>query len=71
MESDRHTYKVEEIVGTSPTSIDDAMRAGVARAGKTLRGLDWLEVVGIRGHIEGSEIAHFQVTMKVGFRVED
>jgi hypothetical protein len=46
------------------------MRAGVARAAKTLRGLDWVEVTEIRGHLEDGEIAHFQVTMKVGFRLE-
>jgi flavin-binding protein dodecin len=69
--SDNHTYKVEEIVGTSPNSIDEAMRNGVARAAKTLRGLDWLEVLNVRGHISNGQIAHYQVTMKVGFRVED
>ncbi|MDQ6835935.1 MAG: dodecin family protein [Actinomycetota bacterium] len=65
------TYKIVEIVGTSPDSIAEAMRSGVRRAATTLRNLDWVEVVGIRGHVEEGEIAHFQVEMKVGFRLED
>jgi flavin-binding protein dodecin len=64
------TYKVVEIAGTSPESIATAMRNGVKRAGETLRNLDWVEVTGIRGHIEDNEIAHFQVEMKIGFRLE-
>jgi flavin-binding protein dodecin len=64
------TYKVVEIAGTSPDGVTEAMRSGVARAGSTLRNLDWIEVVGIRGHLEGGQIQHFQVTMKVGFRLE-
>lgn len=57
------TYRIIEIAGTSPDSVADAMRSGVARASKTLRGLDWVEVRTIRGHIEGDEIAHFQVEL--------
>lgn len=64
------TYKIVQIAGSSPDSIAEAMRAGVARASDTLRNLDWVEVVGIRGHIEDGEIAHFQVEMKIGFRIE-
>jgi len=66
-----HTYRVTEIVGTSAESIDDAIRNGLTRAGATLRHLDWFEVEGIRGHLEEGQVAHFQVTMKVGFRLED
>jgi dodecin len=65
------TYKVVEVVGSSTDSIAEAMRAGVTRAAKTLRGIDWVEATGIRGHVEDGEIAHFQVEMKVGFRLED
>ncbi|MFD5147695.1 dodecin [Streptomyces sp. NPDC058401] len=66
-----HTYRVTEIVGTSHEGIDQAIRNGVARAGETLHNLDWLEVVQIRGHIENGEIAHYQVGIKVGFRLDD
>lgn len=65
-----HTYRVTEIVGSSPESVDQAVRNAVARANVTLRNLDWFEVTEIRGHIEGGEIAHFQVTVKVGFRLD-
>ncbi|MFJ9554556.1 dodecin [Nocardiopsis sp. NPDC101807] len=66
-----HTYRVTEIVGTSPQGIDQAIRNGVDRASATLRGLDWFEVTEIRGHIEEEGVAHYQVGLKVGFRLED
>jgi flavin-binding protein dodecin len=66
-----HTYRVTEIVGTSPDGIDQAIRNGVSRASETLRNLDWFEVISQRGELEDGEVAHFQVTMKVGFRLED
>jgi flavin-binding protein dodecin len=66
-----HTYRVTEIVGTSPESVQQAIRNGVARASQTLRNLDWFEATEIRGHIADGEIKHFQVTMKVGFRLDD
>ena len=66
-----HTYRVTEIVGTSPESVHQAIRNGVARAAKTLRNLDWFEATQIRGQIVDGEVEHFQVTMKVGFRLED
>jgi flavin-binding protein dodecin len=66
-----HTYKVSEIVGTSPDGVDAAIRSGIARASGSLRHLGWFEVTDIRGHIEDGAIAHFQVTMKVGFRLDD
>ena len=68
--SDR-TYRVTEIVGTSPDSIEQAVRNGVKRASQTLRHLDWFELTEVRGQIEDGEVAHFQVGMKVGFRLED
>ena len=64
------TYKVTEIVGTSPDGVDQAIRNGVARASQTLHHLDWFEVLEIRGHLAEGEVAHVQVTMKVGFRLE-
>ncbi|MGD9525996.1 MAG: dodecin [Dehalococcoidia bacterium] len=66
-----HTYVMNEIVGTSPESVDDAIRNGVRRASRTLRNLDWFQIVEVRGAIADGEIAHYQVTMKVGFRLED
>lgn len=68
--SDR-TYALTEIVGTSSESVDQAIRNGVSRASRTVRHLDWFEVTDIRGHIRDGEVRHFQVTMKVGFRLED
>jgi flavin-binding protein dodecin len=66
-----HTYRVVEIVGTSPDTVDAAIRNGIARAAQTTRGLDWFEVQSVRGHLKDGAIAHVQVTMKVGFRMED
>ena len=66
-----HTYRVTEIVGTSTDSVADAIRNGIARAAQTLRNLDWFETTEIRGHIVDGAVEHFQVTMKVGFRLED
>jgi dodecin len=65
------TYRVTEIVGTSKESVVHAVRNGVHRASETLRHLDWFEVTEIRGHIVDGEVEHFQVSMKVGFRLED
>lgn len=65
------TYRVTEIVGTSPESVDTAIRNGVRRAAQTLRHLDWFEVTEIRGHIENGRVAHYQVGLKLGFRLED
>jgi flavin-binding protein dodecin len=64
-------YSISEIVGTSTESIDEAIRSAVGRASKTLHNLDWFEVTGIRGHIEDDSLAHFQVTLKVGFRLDE
>ena len=66
-----HVYRVTEIVGTSTSSLDDAIRNGIARANETLRHLDWFEVTQTRGHVLDGVVDHFQVTMKLGFRLED
>lgn len=65
------TYVVNEIVGTSTDNVNDAIRNGIRRASTTLRNLDWFEVVEVRGAISDGEVSHYQVTMKVGFRLED
>ncbi|MBT3163026.1 dodecin domain-containing protein [Streptomyces sp. Vc74B-19] len=65
-----HTYRVTEIVGTSHDGVDAAVRNGIERASQTLRNLDWFEVTQVRGQIEEGQIAHWQVGLKVGFRLE-
>ena len=66
-----HVYRVIEIVSSSSTGVDDAITNGIDRAGKTLENLDWFEVSQIRGHIADQGVAHYQVTMKVGFTLRD
>ncbi len=66
-----NTYRVTEIVGTSADSVDEAITSAIARAAQTLRGLDWFQVTEIRGHIQDGAVAHVQVGLKVGFRLED
>lgn len=66
-----HTYKLVEIVGSSPNSQDEAIRNAIAAAAKTLHNMDWFEVVESRGHLADGKIAHFQVKLKVGFRLDD
>ena len=65
------TYRVTEIVGSSPESLEQAIRNGIARANQTLRNLEWFEVSEIRGQIADGAVAHFQVGLKVGFRLEN
>jgi flavin-binding protein dodecin len=65
-----HTYSISEIVGTSTEGVDDAVRNGISEAAKTLRNLDWFEVKEIRGHLKDGEVADWQVTIKLGFRLE-
>jgi dodecin len=65
-----HTYKKIELVGSSTVSIDDAIRNAVAKASETIHSLRWFEVSEVRGHIDGAAVAHFQVTVKIGFTVE-
>ena len=69
--SDDHVYRVIEIVGTSEQSVEDAINSAVARAGSTLRNLRWFEVVRTSGHIDDGVVRHYQVTLKVGFTMED
>jgi flavin-binding protein dodecin len=66
-----HVYKITELVGSSPNSTDDAVKNAITRAAKTLRNLRWFEVTETRGHIEDGRIAHWQVTVKVGFTLDD
>jgi dodecin len=65
------TYRVTEIVGTSAEGVEQAIRNGLVRAAQTLRHLDWFEVTQIRGQIEDGQVAHYQVGLKLGFRLED
>ena len=66
-----HIYKKVELVGSSTTGTDDAIRNALARAKESIRNMDWFEVTETRGHIVDGEVAHWQVTLKVGFRLED
>jgi len=65
-----NAYGLTEIVGTSANGVDAAIEVGITRADKTLRGLDWFEVIDVRGHIQDGRVAHFQVTKKLGFRLD-
>ena len=65
-----HVYKLVEVVGTSPTGTDDAIRNAIATAARTIRHIDWFEVLETRGQVADGKVAHFQVTLKVGFRLE-
>src|SRR5579883_894085 len=66
-----HSYSVIELVGTSEQGVDQAIRNAISRASETLRGLDWFEVVSVRGQLADEQVRHTQVTLKVGFRLED
>jgi hypothetical protein len=66
-----HVYRLSEIVGSSPTSIDDAIRTAVRKASATVRNIEWFQTQEIRGQVVDGDVAYFQVTMKIGFRVED
>lgn len=68
--SNEHIYKMIEIVGSSANSSDEAIRLAIERASKTLHNLDWFEVQEIRGHIVGGKVGHYQVRLKVGFRLD-
>lgn len=65
-----NVYKKLDLVGSSTTSIEDAISGAIGRAAETMRNLDWFEVTEIRGHIEDGKVAHYQVGVKVGFRLE-
>jgi dodecin len=66
-----HVYRLSEIVGSSPTSVDDAIRTALRKASQTVRNIEWFEAKEIRGQVVDGDVAHFQVTLKIGFRVED
>ncbi|HJU22391.1 MAG TPA: dodecin [Casimicrobiaceae bacterium] len=66
-----HVYKLIELVGTSPTSTDEAIRNAIQKASATLKHIDWFQVVESRGHVENGRVAHYQVSLKVGFRIEE
>lgn len=65
-----HTYKMLELVGSSPQGTDDAIRSAIAKAALTVKHMEWFQVTETRGHIVEGKVAHFQVTLKVGFRIE-
>jgi dodecin len=65
-----HVYKLLELTGSSPTSIEDAVNTAIAKASETIRNIQWFEVVETRGHIQDGKVAHWQVTVKVGFTLE-
>ena len=66
-----HVYKITELVGSSPDSMEDAVNQAITRASITLRNLRWFQVVETRGHIENGRVAHWQVTVKIGFTLEE
>jgi flavin-binding protein dodecin len=66
-----HVYKSVEITGSSPEGVTQAIDTAIGKASKTIRNLDWFEVTSVRGQIADGQVAHYQVTMKVGFRLED
>jgi flavin-binding protein dodecin len=66
-----HVYKTIELVGSSTRSVEDAVQKAIGKAAETVRNLRWFEVLDTRGHIEGGSVAHWQVTLKLGFTLED
>jgi flavin-binding protein dodecin len=66
-----HIYKTVEITGSSPNGVTEAIEAAIKKASQSLRNLDWFEVVGVRGHVGSGGVNHYQVTLKLGFRLED
>lgn len=66
-----HVYRLSEIVGSSTTGVDEAIRTAIRKASQTVRNIEWFEVKEVRGQVADGEVAYFQVTIKVGFRVED
>jgi flavin-binding protein dodecin len=66
-----HVYKSVEITGSSPDGVTQAIDRAVAKASQSLRNLDWFELTNVRGHIEDGRVAHYQATLKIGFRLED
>ena len=66
-----HVYRLSEIVGSSPTSVDEAIRTAIRKASQTVRNIEWFETKEIRGQVVDGDVAHYQVRLKIGFRVED
>jgi flavin-binding protein dodecin len=66
-----HVYKSIELTGSSSTTVEDAVQNAITKAAKTMRNMHWFQVMETRGHIEEGKVAHWQVTLKVGFRLED
>ena len=66
-----HVYKIVELVGSSPTGIEDAIQGAIARASATIDNIRWFEVLETRGHVDGGKVSHYQVTIKVGFTVKE
>ena len=71
IEMSNHVYKVIELTGTSPVSVEEAANAAIARASKTIRNMRWFEVIETRGAIEGGKVSEWQVSLKVGFTLDD
>jgi flavin-binding protein dodecin len=71
MSTDNHVYKLIELTGSSPKGIEDAVNNAVNRAAKTVRNMRWFEVTETRGHIENGKVSHWQVTLKIGFTLDD
>jgi flavin-binding protein dodecin len=69
--ADEHIYKIIELVGSSDKSIEDAIQGAIARASATVKHLRWFEVLETRGHVENGAVKHYQVSLKVGFTIED
>lgn len=69
--SNHHTYKIIEVVGSSPQSTDEAIQNAIDECAKSVHNIDWFEVIETRGHVKDGSVAHFQVTMKVGFRIDN
>ncbi len=66
-----HVYRLSEVVGSSETGVDDAIRNAIRKAAQTVRNIEWFETQSIRGHVVDGDVAHVQVTVKIGFRVDD
>ena len=66
-----HVYRLTEVVGSSPTSVDDAIRTAVRKASETVRNIEWFQTEEVRGQVVDGDVAYFQVTVKLGFRVDD
>ena len=66
-----HVYGISEVVGSSPTSVDDAIRTAIGKAAQTVRNIEWFQTQEIRGQVVDGGVAYFQVTLKFGFRIED